>query len=90
MIDTMNEQQIKFANKMRKYDLSHETDLRFSSPRLDVNMCDDGMSFSPLESGLEEALDPPLTTLLTVASSFPNTLRDNTAFIMTLLNTPSL
>jgi len=36
MIETMNKQQVEFANKMREYDLSHETNLRFSSPRLDV------------------------------------------------------
>jgi len=89
MIETMNEQQIEFANKIREYDLSHETDLRFSSHRLDVNMCDDGASFHPLECGLEEILDPSLITLLTIAPSFPITLGDNTMFIMTFLNTPS-
>ena len=47
MIETMNEEQIERANKMREYDLSPETDLRFSSPRFDVNMCDDGAS-SPM------------------------------------------
>jgi len=78
MIETMNEQQIEFANKMWDNNLSHETDLRFSSPRLNVNLCDDGRSFPPLESELEEVLDPPLTTLLTVAPSFPTNLRDNT------------
>jgi len=36
MIETINEQQVKFANKMWEYDLSHGTDLRFSSPKLDV------------------------------------------------------
>ena len=30
MIKAMNKQQIKFANKIREYDLSHETDLRFN------------------------------------------------------------
>jgi len=35
MIETMNEQQFEFANKMREYHLSYETDLRFSSPKLD-------------------------------------------------------
>jgi len=53
MIETINEQQIEFVKKMWEYDLSHETDLRFSSPRLDVNFCDDSGSFHPLESGLE-------------------------------------
>jgi len=90
MIETINEQQIEFANKIREYDPSPETDLSSSFPKLDVNLYDDGASFPPLESGLEEVLDPPLTTLLTVAPSFPNTLRNNTAFIMTLFDTPSL
>jgi len=67
MIEKINEHQIEFVNKMREYDLSHETDLRFSSLRLDVNFCDDGVSFPPLESGLKEVLDPPLTTLSFVA-----------------------
>jgi len=88
MIETMNEKQIEFANKMRDT-LSPETDLNSSSPRLDVNLCDDSASFPPLEFELEEVLDPPLTTLLTVAPSFPCNLRDNTAFIMTLFDKPS-
>ena len=50
MIETMNEQQIEFANKMREYDLSPEIDLSSSAPRLVVNLCDDGASFHPLES----------------------------------------
>ena len=59
---------------MRENDLSPETDLSPSARRLDVNLCDDGASFPPLEYGLEDVLDPPLTTLLTVAPSFPNPL----------------
>ena len=47
MIETMNEQQIEFANKMLEYDLSPETNLSSSSHRLDVNLCDDGASFPP-------------------------------------------
>lgn len=89
MIETMNEQQIQFAKKMREYDLTNETDLRFSSPRLNVNMCDDGASFPPLESELREILDPPLTTLPIVAPSSLSTFRNNTVFIMTFLNRPS-
>ena len=58
MIEIMNEQQMKFANKMWEYDLSHETNLRFSSPRLDVGWCDDGASFPHVESILEELLYP--------------------------------
>jgi len=69
MIETINEQQIEFVKKIREYDLSHETDLKFSSPRLDVNFCDDSASFHPLESGLEEVIDPPLITLSFVAPS---------------------
>ena len=34
MIEIMNEQQIEFANYIRKY----ETDLRFSSSKLHVNL----------------------------------------------------
>ena len=74
---------------MREFDLSHETDLRFSYTRLDVNLCDDGVSFPPLECGLQEVLDPPLTTLPIVAPSSPSTFRNNTAFIMTFSDTPS-
>ena len=33
MIETIEQQQAEFEIKMRKFDLSHETDLRFSSPR---------------------------------------------------------
>jgi len=58
---------------MREYDLSPETDFSSSAPRLDVNLCDAGASFPPLKSRLDDVLDPPLTTLLTVALSFPDT-----------------
>ena len=84
MIETMNKQQAKFENKMREFDLSHETNLRFSSPNLDVCLCDDGASFSPLESGLEVGLDPPLTTLPIVPPPSPSSLCNNTTFNMTL------
>ena len=53
MIETMNKQQVESENKMQEFDLSHETDLRFSSPKFDVCLCDDGASFTPLESKLE-------------------------------------
>jgi len=69
MIETINEQHIAIANRMREYDLSRETNLRFSSTRLDVDFCDDGVSSLPLESGLEEVLGPPPTTLSFVAPS---------------------
>jgi len=59
MIERMNEQRIEFGNKIREYDLSHETDLRVSSPRLHVNLCDDSVSFPPLESRLGEVIDLP-------------------------------
>jgi len=88
VIETMNEQQIDFANKMRECDLSPETDLSSSSPRLDVNLCDDCASFPPQQSRLEEVLDPPLTTLLTFTPSFPNTLKNYTALMMTFFDTP--
>jgi len=60
---------------MREYDLSYETDLRFSSPKFDVYLCDDGVSFTPLEFGLEVVLDPYLTTSSLVAPPSPITLR---------------
>ena len=88
MIETMNKQQVEFAefvNAQREYDLSPETDLSSSAPRLDVNLCDDGASFPPLESGLEDVLDPPLTTSPLVAPSLPSTLKDNA---MTYLDPP--
>jgi len=44
MIETMKEQQVKLANCMREYDLSHETDLRVNFSELDVNLCVDGAS----------------------------------------------
>jgi len=86
MTETMNEQQVKFANKMREYNLSYETDFRFSSRILDVYLCDDGASSPPLEFGLEVVCDPHLTTPSLVAPSTPSTLGNNTMFIMTLPN----
>jgi len=88
MIEKMNKQQANFANKMREYDLSHETDLRFSSPKLDVCLCDDDASFSPLESGLEAVFDPPLITPSLVAPSSTSIFRDNTTLIMTFPDPP--
>ena len=59
MIEVVNKQQIEFANKMREYDPLHETDLRFSSPKVDVNLCDDGASFSPLEPDMRKYFTVP-------------------------------
>ena len=61
----------EFEFKMREFDLSHETNLKFSSPKLDVCLCDDGAFFAPLESGLEAVLDPSLATLPLVAPFSP-------------------
>ena len=88
MIELMNKQQAEFENKMREYDLSHETDFRLSSPELDVCLCDDGASFPPLESGLEVVFDPLLTNPSLVAPSSTNTFRDNTMLIMTFPDLP--
>ena len=63
MIETMDKQRVELEIKMREFDLSYETDLRFSSPKLDVYLCDDGVSFPLLEFGLEAVLDPSLVTL---------------------------
>jgi len=88
MIEAMNKQLAEFDSKMWECDLSHDTDLRFSSPKLDVCSCDDSASFTPLESGLEVVPNPSLTTPSLVAPSSPNTLRDNTMFNMTLPDPP--
>jgi len=90
MIETMNDQRVKFANCTREYDLLHDRDneLGVSFPKYHVNLYDDGASFPTLEFGLEEVLGPPLTTLPLVAPSTPSTLRDNTSFLMTFLDPP--
>ena len=69
MIETIEKQQVELEIKMRDFDLSHDTDLRFSSPKLEFCLCDDSVSFPPLESELEVVLDPPLATLPLVAPS---------------------
>jgi len=84
----MNKQQGEFGNRMREYYLSHETNIRFSPPKLDACLCDDDASVSPLESRLEVVLDPSLTTLSLVAPSSPSTFRDNTMLIMTFPDPP--
>jgi len=38
MIETIDEQHIHIINSMQEYDLSRDTDLRFNSTRLDVNL----------------------------------------------------
>jgi len=78
----------KFANKVREYDLSYETNLRFSSHRLDVYFHHDSASFSPPEFRLEAVLDRPLTIPSLVAPSSSSNLRNNTAIIMTFLDPP--
>ena len=88
MMETMREQQVEFANKIWENELSHKTDLRFSSPKFDVYLCVDGASFPPLESGLEATLNHPLITSSLVASSSPSTFRDNTTLTMTFPNPP--
>ena len=88
MIETMTKQQAEFEIKMREFDLSHETDLRFSAPKLDVCFCDDGVPFPSLESGLDAVLDPSLATLPLVAPSLASTLRGNITFNMLLLDPP--
>ena len=40
MIKTINEQQVEVTSYIPEYNLSHETDLKFSFPKLDVNLCD--------------------------------------------------
>ena len=50
MIEAMNEQQVKLANRMREYDLSHKTNLRVNFSELDFKLCDDGASSVALES----------------------------------------
>ena len=50
MIEVMNEQQVKLANRMREYDLSHKTNLRVNFSELDVKLCDDGASSVAPES----------------------------------------
>ena len=57
-----------------------------SSPSLDVYLYDNGVSFPPLEFGLETVLDPPMTTSSLVAPSSPSTFRNSTVFIITLLD----
>ena len=88
MIDVIDEQNAKFENSLREYDLSHETDLRFISARLDVNTCDDGVSFPPLESALKEVLDPPPTISPIVAPSLLSTLGDTTKDVLSLTISP--
>jgi len=50
MIEEMNKQQAEFDSKMREFDLSHETDLRFSFPKYDVCLYDDDVSFTCQEA----------------------------------------
>jgi len=59
MIEEINKQQLEFATKTMEYNLTHETDLRFSSPKLNVCLYDNGVPFSPLESRIQAILDPP-------------------------------
>ena len=80
----MDKKQVEFANKVREYGMSYETDLMFDSPIPGVYLCDVGVTFCSLEAGLKAVLDPPQTTSSLVAPSSPNTFRDNTTLNMTL------
>jgi len=88
MIETMNEQQVRLANCIREYDLSHETDLRVNLSELNVNLCENGASSLTLESELVEVLDHPLTTLPLVAPSPPSILKDYTPLCTTYPGLP--
>ena len=61
---------------------------QFSSPRIDVNLCDNVASFPLPEFKLGKVLDPPLTALSLVTPSSPSTLKENTEFIMTFSDPP--
>ena len=69
--------------------MSHKSDLRYSSPKLDVYLCDGG-SFPPPESGLEAVLDLTPTTPSFVAPSSPSSLGDNIMLTMSFSEAPSL
>jgi len=77
---------LRLLIEMWEYDLSHETNLRFSSTRLDVDFYDDGVSSFTLEYGLEEVLDLPCTTLSFVAPSSFNVSVDEDDMCYELAN----
>ena len=45
MIATIEKQRVELEIQMREFDLSFKTNFRFSSPKLDVCLCDDGVFF---------------------------------------------
>jgi len=73
---------------MWECDLSHETDLKFSSARLDIYLCDDGTSFPPPEFELEATFDPLMLTPSFVAPSSPSAIMDNTMLTMSFFDPP--
>ena len=84
-METTNEQHKHFVSEMREFGLLSETDLSLPSSRLEASLYNACELFLLLESNiiddaplidLEEAFDPPLTSLPFVAPSFSSTLMD--------------
>ena len=97
MIKIMNERHKHFVSEVREFGLLHETDLSLPIPRLESSLYDDCESSLPLESNaiddapltnLEEAFDPPLTSLPFVTPSFSSIPTDTGVSDLTLLASP--
>jgi len=97
VIETMNERHEFFISEMRECGLLHEIDPSPSSPRPVVNLYDDYESFLPLEpnfmvdaplTGLEEVVDPPLTSLPFIAQSSSSTPKGITEGVLSVLSFP--
>ena len=96
-IKIMNEQHKHFVSEMRECGSFHETDPSRPFPRLKASLCDDCKSFLHLESNvtndahltdLEEAFDPPFTSLPFITGSLSSTLMDTSVSDLTLLASP--
>ena len=82
MIEAISDQHKHFVSEIRECGLLYGTDPNLLFPRLKVSLCDDCEPSLPLESSfvddtpsinLQEAFDPPFTSLSFVAPSSPST-----------------
>ena len=97
MIGTMNERDGHFVSEMREFRLLQEINCSLPVLRLESSLYDDCESFLSLEynivddaplTHLEEAFDPPLTSLPLVASSFSSFVVASSISDLTLLSFP--
>ena len=97
VVAIMNKRYECFVSEMRACGSLRRVDISLSFPRLLISLYDDYESPFPIEpnfmvstclAGLEEVIDPPLTSLPFVARSLSSAPRDTIVGVLSLLSSP--